>query len=137
MLKHTLALALLTALLAACTPNPATPPPAGMADMLPSRDYPQIVATSGLQPFLAFDRPNVQVAPDRPMSVVTGVRNLDPLAVRVQYRYLFFDRTGRPISPTMDFQYVRLPGSGVQTFLEGKALDTNAVEWRLEVRTGI
>ena len=135
MLKHTLALALLTALLAACTPNPATPPPAGMADMLPSRDYPQIVATSGLQPFLAFDRPNVQVAPDRPMSVVTGVRNLDPLAVRVQYRYLFFDRTGRPIGQPMDFQFASLPGNGVQTFLSGSALDTNAADWRLEVRS--
>ncbi len=135
MLKHTLALALLTALLAACTPNPATPPPAGLADMLPSKDYPQIVATSGLQPFLAFDRPNVQLGPSQPMSVVTPVRNLDPLAVRVQYRYLFFEKTGRPMEPTMDFQFISLPGNGVQTFLKGAALDTTAVDWRLEVRS--
>jgi uncharacterized protein YcfL len=135
MLKLTaLTFALFLALAAGCqTADPIMAPDAGQGDLLPIEDYPQIVVTSGLAKFLAFSRPNVQGGPDKPMSVVVPVRLLDELAVNVQYRFRFFDQRGRVLQPEMGFQYKRLPAK-VQEFMEGAATDTNAVDFRLEVR---
>lgn len=134
MFKTFLAFTLAAAFLAGCQSDPVMAPDAGQGDLLPMEDYPQIVVTSGLAPFLGFNRPNVQAGPDKPMSVSVPVRVLtEDKAVSVQYRFRFFDRAGRVLQPEMGFQYKRLPAR-VQEFLDGAALDTNAVDFRLEVR---
>ncbi len=135
MLKTLFALTLSAALLAGCQTDPVMAPDAGMGDLLPIEDYPQIVVTSGLAPYLAFSRPNVQLGPDKPMSVIVPVRVLsEDQAVNTQYRFRFFDERGRVLQPEMGFRYKRLPAR-VQEFLEGAAYDTSAVDFRLEVRT--
>jgi hypothetical protein len=54
--------------------------------------------------------------------------------MRVQYRYLFMDAQGRPVERNeVGWKYQVLP-PGVERFLEGNALDTTAVNWRLEIR---
>ncbi len=135
MFRTMFAFTLTAALLAGCQSDPVMAPDAGLGDLLPIEDYPQIVVTSGLAPYLAFSRPNVQGGPDRPMSVSVPVRVLsEDQAVNTQYRFRFFDQNGRVLQPEMGFQYKRLPAR-VQEFLNGAALDVNAVDFRLEVRT--
>jgi hypothetical protein len=136
MLKATaIAATLFLALAVGCqTPDPIMAPDAGQGDLLPLEDYPQIVVTSGLARYLAFNRPVVDgPSENKPMRVQIPVRVLDDLAVSTQYRFRFFDQAGRVLQPEMGFQFKRLPAR-VQEFMEGAALDNNAVDFRLEVR---
>ena len=133
-LKLSAPLALFAAVFIAGCQDPVMAPQAGQPDLLPLQAYPTIAVTSGPHKWLAFGPPNIQAGPEQPMSIVTPVRVLDEGAINTQYRYLFFDQTGRPIKPEMEWRYKRLPAR-VQAFLEGAALDTNAFDWRLEVRT--
>ena len=51
----------------------------------------------------------------------------------VQYRFLFFDHSGRPVGPDPAWQQIYLPARA-QEFVTGTALAKEAVDWRLEVR---
>ena len=107
----------------------------GYPDLLPADAYPQITVSSGLAEFLGFGRPIVTGPQEgKPMMVTVPVRLLDDLAVDAQYKFEFLDRTGRPIQPEMTFRHIRMPAR-VQVFMEGAALDTNAHDWRLIVRS--
>ncbi len=134
MLKLTaLTFVLFLTLAAGCTtPDPVMAPDAGQGDLLPIEDYPQIVVTSGLAPYLAFGRGVFVNAPESPMSVQIPIRVLDELAVNIQYEFKFFDKNGR-VLPGGIMRYERLPAK-VQRFLTASALDTDAVDFRLTVR---
>lgn len=120
--------------LAGCQNDPVKAPFPGQPDLLPAHAYPQIVVTDGLDEVLGFGRPNVQAGPDQPMSVTIPVRVMDDYAYNTQYRFEFFGRDGRELQPKMDWKYERLPAR-VQVFMRGAALDTGAVDWRLQVRS--
>jgi uncharacterized protein YcfL len=126
------ALALGLLITAAGCQDPVMAPYAGQVDLLPAQEYPQIAVDKGLAKFLAFDRPNVQGGPDKPLSVAVPTRLLYDGNVNVQYKFIFLDRSGRPLKPAMDPRYLLLTPR-VQVMLSGAALDTNAVDWRLEV----
>lgn len=121
-------------LLMACQHDPVKAPGAGMPDPLFADEYPQIVVTDQIADYMGFHRPVVDVQPGKPMSVVVPARLINDYAINVQYRFIFMDSAGRPIEPVMGFTYMRMPGR-VQQFMRGAALDTNAVDWRLEIRS--
>lgn len=115
--------------------DPVMPPHAGRPDLLPAEHYPQIAVTNEpLNKFLLFAKPNVQNEPGRPMSVSVPVRLAEEYAVNVQYKFEFYDPNGRLMEPEMDFVYKRMP-SRVMVYMDGAALDTSAVDWRLIVRS--
>lgn len=123
-----------SSLLAGCDTNPVMAPFPGRPDLLPAEHYPQIAVTDTLDEFLFFAKANIQSAPDKPMSVSVPARLAEEYAVNVQYKFEFYNGSGRLMKPEMDFQYLRMP-SRVQVFMSGAALDTDAVDWRLIVRS--
>jgi uncharacterized protein YcfL len=111
----------------------STDPPASRADTVTAAAYPQVVAQDRLEGRLRHDRATVQRSESGVINVTVPVRVTTQRDVRAQYRFLFFDQTGRPLRPEMDWQYLQLPAR-TQVFLEGASLQPEAVDWRLEVR---
>ena len=130
----TLGAALGSGLLAGCETDQVMAPFPGRPDLLPAEHYPQIAVTDTLDEYMFFGKPNIQSAPDKPMSVSVPVRLAEEFAVNVQYKFEFYNGQGRVMKPEMDFQYLRIP-SRVQVHMLGAALDTDAVDWRLIVRS--
>ncbi len=111
-------------------------PGAAEPDPLPASAYPQIAALGGLDGYLAYDKPVVNRPADRPMNVSVPIRLKSDAGLKTQYRFIFFDQNGRPLEPDPTWQFTFLPARA-QAFLEGSALDTDAVDWRLEVRPSL
>lgn len=122
-------------LLGACASDPAKHPGSAQVDPLPGDQYPKIAALEGLSKWISVSGFDVEpAAPTRPIQITTAVRAMtDGPELNVQYRYVYFDNRSSPINPNPDWQYVRLP-SRAQVFLRGSAMDTSAVDWRLEIR---
>lgn len=111
------------------------PPFAGRAEPMLRENYPRIsVEGEELSKYLAFSPANVQSGPEQPLSVAVPVRLLADREANIQYRFEFFTKDGRPMRNAMEWRYLRLPPR-TETSLEGAALDTNAVEWRLIIRS--
>ena len=107
-------------------------PGTSYADPLPPSAYPQIEAAEGLQGFIVNNRPIV--SNDRIMSVSVPLRAATEYEdLRVQYRFLFYDKAGRTIGDEPSWRYVKL-ASRRETQLSGNALDAGAVDWRLQLR---
>jgi hypothetical protein len=111
-------------------------PPAGKRDLLSPDAYPRNVVTDKLDKAIVFGEPAVDEATDKkPMRVLQPVRNTANYGVSIQYQFEFFDSTGRPLTKTQQgWRYARLE-SRVEKFLEATALDANAADWRLVVRS--
>lgn len=120
-------------LVGGCQPQPPAAPHAGKADLLPVEAYPRIVVERDLRKFLIFGDPVLEVASEtRPMSVTVPVRtNSDRQAAYVQYQYFFVDADGRTLSES-GWRFQHLPPRWRRD-LTATALDTNAVDFRLEV----
>lgn len=122
-------------LLGACASDPAKHPGSAQVDPLPGDQYPKIAALDGLSRWIAVS--GFEAEPPtatRPIQITTSVRAMtDGQELNVQYRYMYFDNRNSPLNPNPDWQYVRLP-SRAQVFLRGSAMDTSAVDWRLEIR---
>ncbi len=95
--------------------------------------YPQITMFEGLEGQLLFGPPQIKRGTYQPISVAIPVRTARDHPQRVQYRFEYFDGSGRPLRPSMDWRYILLPVDGERT-MAGSALDIAAVDWRLEVR---
>ena len=70
---------------------------------------------------------------DQPMTVQQPMRNTKDFPLEIQYQYVFLDQTGRPLQSSGNWRNITMEPR-VERFLEGAALDTNAVDWRLTVR---
>lgn len=125
----------LAVLLAGCESDPMKAPPGGRVDLLPLEDYPQIVVTSNLQKWLAFSPATVVPSSEKqPMSVQVPVRSLyDKGQLRIQYRFEFLDEKGLPVGPPPGYRFAVLEPR-LLVYLEGNAMETSAVDWRLVVR---
>ncbi len=129
-LAATIALAALIGA-SACQSN--APPYRGRVDPIPLSDYPQIVVTRPLNDLLGFTQPNVTPATEtEPMRVVAPVRSMQDGYTRVQYQFEFFDERGRPLSQS-GWKYLSITPRQ-QVFLDGRALSTEAKDWRLSIR---
>jgi len=90
-----------------------------------------------LQQNLYFGEPIVDPGtPDRPMRVTVPVRADENFAVNIQYMFEFFDERGRPLASSAGWMRQSLT-PGMQVFLDGAAMETKAVDWRLKVRSAI
>jgi uncharacterized protein YcfL len=112
-----------------------TSPGAGRGDAYPApHNDPQIsVLDPQLREWIAFQPAVITRDDERPMMVQVPVRNLTERVYKIEYRYLFMDEHGRQIDPVMGWVFVALDPKQVAR-LEGKALGTNAKDYRLEVR---
>lgn len=125
-----LALAVITTSLTAC--NTIKAPPAARTDPLAAQDYPQIVMLEGLDSYLAVS--NVVQDPGPPMDVTVFARGLtNGEQPHVQYRFTFMDRQGRSLERDAAWHYMTVP-SRTRVEFRANALDSRAVDWRLEVR---
>ena len=126
-----LAICLLSVGLTSCE-DPIKAPGGARLDPLHPNAYPQIVSLDGLEAYLGWDGPIVSrdgvLKITAPVRAVTSYEDLN-----VQYRFVFFDKDGRPFDTEPIWRFKRLP-SRTQVFIEGSALDGRAVDWRLEVR---
>lgn len=99
----------------------------------PVMNYPKISTTGSLTNLIAFTEPTVTPATEStPLHVVTPCRSTQDGITRVQYQYEWFDANGRPLDPS-GWKYIVIPAR-TQVFLEGNALSSKAVDWRLTVR---
>ncbi len=116
------------------TPNPGGPGSA-QVDPLPGEQYPKIEAAEGLSRYLAFSGLKEYHATDtKPMWLTVAVRAMTQhQELNIQYRFFFFDKDNVPLKTEPDWQFARLP-SRSQVFLQGHAMDRNAVDWRLQIR---
>ncbi len=120
-------------LLGAAACQSSAPPYRGRVDPIPLSDYPQIVVTRPLNDLLGFTQPNVTPATEtEPMRVVAPVRSMQDGYTRVQYQFEFFDERGRPLSQS-GWKYQSITPRQ-QVFLDGRALSTEAKDWRLSIR---
>lgn len=104
-------------------------------DPIPDSAYPQVVTMYGLHDKFFYSAPSVRPEENgRPMSVSVPVRlRRSKYDIPCQYRFFFFDPSGRPLDPEPTWQYKNIPPR-VQVFLEGSAPDIGAVSWRCEIR---
>ncbi len=120
-------------LLGAAACQSSAPPYRGRVDPIALSDYPQIVVTRPLDDLLGFSRPDVTPATEsEPMRVVAPVRSMQDGYTRVQYQFEFFDERGRPLSQS-GWRYKSITPRQ-QVFLDGRALSTEAKDWRLSIR---
>lgn len=112
----------------ACSHNPK----AIRQDKLSIEDYPQITALQGLDRVLVVS--DVMKDPGPPLKVTVAFRDdRDDKERRMQYRFFFFDSTGVPENQNPDWRYIEIPRRAA-VYVSGNALDSKAVDWRLELR---
>ena len=104
-------------------------------DPLPIEAYPQQVAVGGLSKGLVSERAIVdEPTDDSPLSVTVPLRSIVDHALHVQYRFQFFDDAGRPVKDPSQWVFISI-APRVQERISGNALDLDAVDWRLQVRS--
>lgn len=120
--------------LVACQKDTSYAPGSAVADPILRENYPKVEALDGLAGYIAVSGVNVVPATSgTPLSVTCGVRALSDTALAVQYRFFFLDATGNPMNVDPDWQYMSL-GPRTLLYMQGNALDTRAVDWRLQIR---
>lgn len=119
---------------AGCHNDPTKAPGSVIADPLPRENYPKLEALEGLAGYIAISGVNVTPATDRtPLEVNAGIRSLADQTLAVQYRFFFLDAAGNPINPNPDWRFMQLPSRSL-LYMQGNAMDTNATDWRLQIR---
>lgn len=117
--------------MAGCDTIQAPPSPRG--DPLEG-NYPANVAIQGLAEELVVEKPIITASsPDVPMSVVVPVRSVSDDKLKLQYRFIFLDNRGRPLTQPPGWQYITVEPK-LRIFMEGSALDTSAADYNLEIR---
>ncbi len=113
----------------------STAPPAANIDPYSGQAYPNITVEPKLQPWIVF-RPAV-VEKSEAMRVTVPIRlattTQNPIAV--QYKFTFKDGNGVPLRVQSDWKYLQLEPNMLRD-LQGSALDSNAADWYLEIRSG-
>ncbi len=108
-------------------------PAAVRPDPLPARAYPKQVAIHGLAQGLASGKPTVTGPTEgEPLRVSVPLRSTADKPLNVQYQFRFFDKNGRPTHQS-GWRFLNIPPR-VKRVVEANAMDTKAVDWRLEVR---
>ncbi len=103
-------------------------------DPLSVEAYPEITVSGVLEgQTLLAEPPNVQRGDNRPLSISVPLRLRSRDVVKVQYRFLFTDRSGRPLDNDPGWHFATIRGRE-KVYLLGSAMDTNANDWQLQVR---
>lgn len=110
-------------------------PSGGMGDPYPAPlNDPQItILAPELRPWLGFHPAIIENDGVKPMHVQIPVRNLTDRDYLIDYRVLFYDVNGVQLDPVMGWKMEALrPKQTVR--LDGRALDTQAVNYRIEIK---
>ena len=102
-------------------------------DPLPTAKYPNITAEGHIAGYLAANTPTITKDPILSISVPVRLMSDKGQWSKVQYRYIFLDSNFAPVRAQPDWQPMTMEPRQ-QVFMTGNALDTNAVNWRLEIR---
>jgi uncharacterized protein YcfL len=133
---HTRLLAPIASLLflAGChNPDPVKAPYTPTQDMLTRTTYPNITASGEIAGWLVFDRPTV--THDNVLRVSVPLRTTAEPGqwIKVQYRFIFLDANNVPVRGQPDWQPMTMEPRQ-QVFMQANSLDSNATDWRLEIR---
>jgi uncharacterized protein YcfL len=106
-------------------------------DQLPTSQYPKVTIESReLADVLAVNPGSVTVTPgdsSRPMDVSVGLRSLADNSMNVQYRFQWFDESGRMVEEEQFKQFLIPPRT--EQRLRSNPMTTKASDWRLQVRS--
>ncbi len=120
------------ATLAGCASNATRTPFTG--HYAPLQQYPRVTVAGELSNFIAVDPPIVEQQDVMKVSVPVRLLSDPGYSSSIQYRVLFFTETGAPArGGAMNWRFVNLPPRN-QVFLTGNAMDTDAADWRCEIR---
>jgi uncharacterized protein YcfL len=118
----------LASLLVGCQSQPG--PPGVAADEITI--YPRVTAVDGLNTFLRVRESGVVVSRDDVMSVTIPVRSVSRETEFIQYRFFFYDATGRPHDAEPSWSRTRIE-PGAQAYLEGRSV-RESDDFSLEIR---
>lgn len=128
-----MALGVMMAAGACATKDPVMAPGQPGVDQL--GEYPQIVTMDGLGQWLVAEPAIVDHPTAGLLQVTQPIRSITEYQhLRVQYRFIYLDRMGRPLRSQEEWRYIVIP-SRAQVFLDGTSLSTEAEDWRLEIRS--
>jgi uncharacterized protein YcfL len=115
-----------------CAPTPTGPFTPG-GDPIPLAQYPKITAPGELAGYLVVSDTTVEKG--AVMKVTTPVRLMTKPGqwAKVQYRYIFLDVRGLPVREQPEWKPVTMEPQQ-QVFMSQNSLDSDAVDWRLEIR---
>jgi uncharacterized protein YcfL len=116
------------------TSDPVRAPYTPNQDLLTHNTYPKITISGDLMGWLMVDQPTISQDPILHVSVPVRSVTSTGQWMKVQWRYIFLDANNVPVKAQPDWVPVTLEPRQ-QVFMTGNALDTNAVDWRLEIRT--
>lgn len=128
-----LALVALVFVAVSCGGDRVKGPPGALRDPLRANAYPRIAVLEGLQRWLYFSDPIVTPSTaDKPMRVTVPMRLVYDAPREIQFRFEYFGADSRPLrSGGWRFRHLE---PRTQIYLDGNALETQAADWRLEVR---
>ena len=120
-------------LLAGCRNDPVRAPYTPNQDLLTKTTYPQITTTGDLAGWLLIDKPTV--LREGVMKVSVPVRSASSTGqwIKVQYRFTFLDANNVPLRAQPDWQPITMEPRQ-QVMMQANSLDSNATDWRLEIR---
>ncbi|GEM_PF-941833 len=106
-------------------------------DKVATNQYPKVtIETAELASVVAVNPGAVTVTAgddSRPMDVSVGLRSLADNSMHVQYRFQWFDASGRMVEEEQ-FKQTLLPPR-TESRLRSNPMTTKASDWRLQVRT--
>ncbi len=128
-----LALVALAFVAVGCGGDRVKGPPGALRDPMRADAYPRIAVLEGLQRWLYFNDPIVTPSTaDKPMRVTVPMRLVYDAPREIQFRFEYFGADSRPLrSGGWRFRHLE---PRTQIYLDGNALETQAADWRLEVR---
>lgn len=122
------------AMLTGCQKDQVRAPQSIRTDPL-AGGYPQNIALNGLHHGIVISPPIVDSATsDQPMRVTVPLRSVTDNTLRTQYKFTLLDNRGRPVKSNQEGWRYQVIAPRAEVYLETSALDTDAVDWRLEVR---
>jgi uncharacterized protein YcfL len=122
------------AAMAGCN-KPYSPDPwVGQQDPVAApNNNPRIVLSSpDLMMALGFDQPIV-LRPDDLLTVAVPLRNLGDERYLLDYRFVWYDKDGLELRPAMGWKEVVIEPKD-QRRIQANAIDSRAVEWKVQVR---
>jgi hypothetical protein len=98
------------------------------------KNYPNVTVSGELAGFVEAGAPIVEKSDVLKVTVPVRLRSDPGFSSNTQYRFLFFTASGAPArGGDMNWRFINLPPRD-QRFLVGNSLDSDATDWRCEIR---
>ncbi len=100
----------------------------------PMQGYPRVTVAGELSPYITVDQPVVEQGDVLKVSVPVRLLSDPGHSSNIQYRMLFVNSNGAPArGGDMNWRFINLPPRN-QVFLTGNAMDSDAADWKCEIR---